>query len=76
MSGPVVLLICLVEAAVLFLGFLWVDTLLTRHEYQRRIRGDEVQRYADARAAIARAQTTHPAYKHQQRRHRKGDTDD
>jgi hypothetical protein len=73
-TGPVVVLIVVLIAVPVFLLLLKFDAWMTEREYQRRIGGDEVRRYAEAREAIAKAQTTHPAYKH--RRPRKGAPND
>lgn len=68
MTGPVVVLLLVLAVIPLFLLVLWVDARLTEREYQRRIRGDESDRYQRAREAVARAQLTHPAYKHRPRK--------
>lgn len=56
MNGPVVILLLCFGGFVGCMLFLKVDAWLTEREYQRRIRGDESRRYADARRAVARQQ--------------------
>jgi hypothetical protein len=59
-TGPIVVLVALVIATAGFFSILWIDVRLSRREYQRRIRGDETERYAHARARIQAQQTNHP----------------
>lgn len=54
MSGPVVILLVVLAVVPVFLLILRLDAWLTEREYQRRIRGDEVEQYRRARAAVAR----------------------
>lgn len=56
MNGPVVLLLAAGITVPVFLLLLRLDAWMTERAYQRRIGGDESARYADARAAVARAQ--------------------
>ena len=60
MTGPIVLLLAVWAAFTLTVIFLKVDAWLTERDYQRRIRGDESERYARARRAIHDQQTTNP----------------
>ena len=68
MNGPIVVLLLVLAVVPAFLLILRLDAWMTERQYQREQRGDESARYARARDSIARAQATHPAYKHRPRK--------
>lgn len=61
MNGAVTVLVALLISIPIALSILWFDVWMSRRDYQRRIRGDETERYARARARIQAQQTNHPS---------------
>lgn len=62
MNGPIVVLLAVLAVIPIGLLILRLDAWLTERAYQREIRGDESARYAAARAAVRRQQTTNPGH--------------
>lgn len=58
MNGPVVLLLLVLIVVPVFLLLLRLDAWLTERDFNRRIGGNEVDRYEAARQAIARQMST------------------
>lgn len=71
LTGPTVILIACAAVLPITWAILAFDNWLSRREFDRKIRGNEVERFARARARIQAQQSNHPT----RLGHRKPDDD-
>jgi hypothetical protein len=62
MTGPYVVLALVLVTIPIILLLLRLDAWMTEREFDRRLRGNEVDRFAKARAAIRHQQESNPGH--------------